>query len=127
MNSYVFIVGCPRSGTRLLQRMVNAHPEIAVTSEAPRITECFEGRKGLTPDGTVTADLIPRLLENRRFARLRIGREKMTLALHAPSRVRATKASRMWQESVACWSAILPGSVFWQHVAPLRQALGRVV
>ena len=25
-NPYVFIVGCPRSGTTLLQRMVNAHP-----------------------------------------------------------------------------------------------------
>jgi hypothetical protein len=31
MNPFVFIVGCPRSGTTLLQRMLDAHPQIAVT------------------------------------------------------------------------------------------------
>jgi hypothetical protein len=57
--------------------MVNAHPEIVVTSESRWITEWFEERTGLTPQGTVTPDLIPRLLDNPRFARLHIGREKL--------------------------------------------------
>src|SRR5215472_17428060 len=32
-NPYVFIVGCPRSGTTLPQRMLDAHPKIAMTPE----------------------------------------------------------------------------------------------
>jgi hypothetical protein len=33
VNPYVFIVGCPRSETTLLQRIVDAHPHIAVVFE----------------------------------------------------------------------------------------------
>src|SRR5262249_61378478 len=76
-NPYVFIVGCPRSGTTLLQRIVNAHPQIAIMSESRWIAECFEERRGLTPDGTITSELASQLFENPRFARLHIGREKL--------------------------------------------------
>ena len=44
-NPYFFIDGCPRSGTTLLQRVVNAHPQIAVMAEAPCDTRAFEGRE----------------------------------------------------------------------------------
>ncbi len=71
-NPYVFIVGCPRSGTTLLQRMVNAHPKIAVMPEAPWMYQLFKQRNGITPHGTVTADLIPALLEHPKFATLGI-------------------------------------------------------
>ena len=77
VNPYVFIVGCPRSGTTLLQRMLNGHSEIAITSEARWIAECFEERRGLTPHGMVTPELISYLLGNPRFVRLHIGREKL--------------------------------------------------
>lgn len=33
-NFYFFIVGCRRSGTALLQRVVNAHPPITVILDA---------------------------------------------------------------------------------------------
>lgn len=33
MATFFFIVGCPRSGTTLLQRMLDAHPRVAVTPE----------------------------------------------------------------------------------------------
>jgi len=33
-NPCVFIVGCPRSGTTLLRRIVSAHPQIVITPEA---------------------------------------------------------------------------------------------
>ena len=33
MNPYVFIVGCPRSGTTLLRRIIEAHAQIAVVHE----------------------------------------------------------------------------------------------
>ena len=86
MNPFVFIVGCPRSGTTLLQRMVDAHPQIAITKESQWfdkrwITEWFEERKGLTAEGTVTSELISRMLEHPKFTRLKISREQfVTLA-----------------------------------------------
>jgi hypothetical protein len=76
-NPYVFIVGCPRSGTTLLQRMVNAHPQVAMTPETHWITRFFEKRKGLTPEGMVTRKLISRLFEQTGFAHLHIGREEL--------------------------------------------------
>src|SRR3712207_6135656 len=77
MNPYVFIVGCPRSGTTLLQRMVDAHPDIAITRQSRFIPNYYEKRKGLTPDGLVTPDLVDRLIEERRFKNLQIDREEL--------------------------------------------------
>jgi hypothetical protein len=78
MNPYVFIVGCPRSGTTLLRRMVNAHPQIAIPPrETHWIPRMFENPRGVTPDGTVTPELISMLLDEPRFTRLGIGREEL--------------------------------------------------
>jgi sulfotransferase family protein len=76
-NPYVFIVGCPRSGTTLLQRIVNAHPQIAITPETHWIPRLFERRKGLTPEGMVTPKLIRLLLELPGFTCLGIGEEQL--------------------------------------------------
>ena len=76
-NPYLFIVGCPRSGTTLLRRILNAHPQIAIGPESHWIPRWFEKRKGLTPDGFVTPELISNLLDNRRFRRLRISPEQL--------------------------------------------------
>ena len=46
VNPYVFIVGCPRSGTTLLQRIVDAHPDIAVVFETHSIPRWLEKRRG---------------------------------------------------------------------------------
>src|SRR5438093_9844524 len=32
-NPYLFVVGCPRSGTTLLQRMLDGHPQLAVAND----------------------------------------------------------------------------------------------
>ncbi|HYM08370.1 MAG TPA: sulfotransferase [Terriglobales bacterium] len=76
-NPYVFIVGCPRSGTTLLQRMVDAHPQIAITPESHWIPRLSEKRWALTRDGMVTRKLIRRLLAHPKFARLGISREQL--------------------------------------------------
>lgn len=76
-NPYLFIVGCQRSGTTLLRRLVSAHPSIAITPETHWITRCFDRRKGLTPDGLVTTDLVPKLLAYHRFGRLEISRDEL--------------------------------------------------
>src|SRR5687768_1563732 len=73
-NPYLFIVGCGRSGTTLLQRIVDAHPRLAVINETRWVPRVFKGRRGLTPDGFVTPELVPRLLQRSRFSQLGIGR-----------------------------------------------------
>jgi hypothetical protein len=78
MNPFVFIVGCPRSGTTLLQRVVNAHPQIAVVNQSRWIPVYFKKRTGLTAEGLATRELVPRLLEYRKlFRKLGIGREDL--------------------------------------------------
>ncbi len=76
-NPYVFIVGCPRSGTTLFRHIVDAHPRITITPEAHWIPRFFEERRGLTPEGMVTADLFHQLLENPKFGHFRISREEL--------------------------------------------------
>jgi hypothetical protein len=73
MNPYVFVVGCPRSGTTLLQRLLDAHPQLAVINETLWITR--------EADGPVTPDLVSHLFENRRFQRLGLPREQVELLL----------------------------------------------
>ncbi|HEV2496029.1 MAG TPA: sulfotransferase [Terriglobia bacterium] len=87
MNPYVFIVGCPRSGTTLLQGLVNAHPQIAITPETHWIPRIFEGRKGLTREGMVTPKLISLLLEQPRFTRLGVGHDEVSEMIAGNRRV----------------------------------------
>ncbi len=77
MNPCVFLVGCPRSGTTLLRRIVSAHPGIVITPEAHWIPLWFEQRRGLTRDGFVTPELIPELLAHDKFAFFRLGSEEL--------------------------------------------------
>jgi hypothetical protein len=76
-NPFLFIVGCPRSGTTLLKRIVDAHSQIAVVGETDWIAKYFETRTGLTPDELVTPELIPRLFEHTRFYTFKIGPEEL--------------------------------------------------
>jgi sulfotransferase family protein len=76
-NPVTVIVGCPRSGTTLLRRIVSAHPEIVITPEAHWIPKWFEQRRGLTADGFVTPELIPALLADSKFGLFRLGREEL--------------------------------------------------
>ena len=77
MNPLVVIVGCPRSGTTLLHRLVDAHPRLAIVHETLWIPKFYERRIGLTDDGLVTEELPDRLLEHRRFGQLGIGAEEL--------------------------------------------------
>ncbi len=57
-NPFVFIVGCPRSGTTLFRRMVDAHPQLAIIPEIGWISRRYENREGLTPEGMITPSFI---------------------------------------------------------------------
>jgi Sulfotransferase family len=77
MNPALFIVGCPRSGTTLLGRMADAHPDIAIIHEGRFVPDWFERRRGITEDGIVTPALIDRLLAHRPFETVSVGREEL--------------------------------------------------
>lgn len=72
MNPYVFVVGCPRSGTTLLRRMLDAHPKLAITPETHWIPRLCERPGALTPAGDVTPELVSSLLGSKRFQTLRV-------------------------------------------------------
>jgi hypothetical protein len=81
-NPFVFVVGCPRSGTTLLQRMLDHHPSLAVANDthfiprtlekhAPRsVNDALAGR-----EIPLTADLAAAVVDYRRFHRLGVGAE----------------------------------------------------
>jgi Sulfotransferase family len=72
MNPYVFLVGCSRSGTTLLRRIGDAHPELAVVREQHWLPRYWEWRVGITSEGIVTSDLLDMLLADRRFPALEL-------------------------------------------------------
>jgi hypothetical protein len=87
VNPYVFIVGCPHLGTTLLQRMVDAHAEIAVPRETHWIPESFKREFGITADGFVTHELLESLLAHPKFGNLGIEREQLEPLLAADGRL----------------------------------------
>jgi hypothetical protein len=98
-NPYVFVVGCPRSGTTLLQRMLDANPLLAVSNDPhfiPFAPGVLDGR-----DPPVTPQLVDWLLSYPTFARL---------GLDEPT-VRSAAAS---------------AATYRQLVAALYDAFGRV-
>jgi hypothetical protein len=75
MNPYVFFVGCPRSGTTLLRRIGDAHPELAIIGELHWVRRWWERRIGITPEGMVTRELLDALMADRRFRKLDLAAE----------------------------------------------------
>ncbi|HEX7256159.1 MAG TPA: sulfotransferase [Gaiellaceae bacterium] len=72
MNPYVFFVGCSRSGTTLLRRIGDAHPDLAIVREQHWLPRYWEWRIGVTPEGFVTPALLDMLLSDRRFPALEV-------------------------------------------------------
>jgi Sulfotransferase family len=70
-DPYLFIVGCARSGTTLVHRIVDAHPEIAITPEMHWITRQFKSRNRL-----VTPEVVSELSRHKRFAQFEIPHEQ---------------------------------------------------
>src|SRR6266487_1336483 len=65
-NPYLFVVGCPRSGTTLLQRMLDHHQQLAVTKDTHFIKSGLEG-EGTAPNPEMTPWLLERVIGYRRF------------------------------------------------------------
>jgi len=68
-NPYLFVVGCPRSGTTLLQRMLDGHPQLAVANDTHFIPKAIgQVDPGVNPP--MTPELLQAVREYQRFPRL---------------------------------------------------------
>jgi hypothetical protein len=70
-NPFLFVVGCPRSGTTLLQRMLDNHPSLAVANDThfiPRVVEDVP----LGVDPPLTPELVERVRTYKRFYRMEL-------------------------------------------------------
>lgn len=78
-NPYLFAVGCPRSGTTLLQRMLDNHPDLAVANDTHFIPKAI---KGAATDGDppLTPELVEKTRTYRRFHRLGVSDEAVRRA-----------------------------------------------
>lgn len=74
-NPYVFLVGSARSGTTLLRRIVDAHPQIAISRETHWVPRFYEKRIGVTDAGTVTGELVSHLVAYHRFGRFGVSEQ----------------------------------------------------
>jgi hypothetical protein len=78
-NPYVFAVGCPRSGTTLLQRMLDHHPRLAVANDTHFIPHALAGFPQRV-DPPLTLELVSRVRSYRRFPRLGLSDEDVERA-----------------------------------------------
>lgn len=83
----LFITGCPRSGTTLLQRMLSAHPQLAVANDThfiPRALEKSDRRLldaiACSGDTPLTEQLVQSAREYHRFYRLGVSAAQVDAA-----------------------------------------------
>ena len=94
-NPYLFVVGCPRSGTTLLQRMLDAHPQLAVANDTHFITRAIgKARPDLVANGLagkqvmLTPELIEQVRSYHRFPRLGLAESTVSEASRASATYR---------------------------------------
>jgi Sulfotransferase family len=81
VNPYLFLVGCPRSGTTLLRRIIDGHGEIAMLPETHWIPRVARAKRGIGTDGTVTDELVEWLIAYRRFPRMKLDPDEVRALL----------------------------------------------
>jgi hypothetical protein len=65
-NPYVFVTGCTRSGTTLLQRMLDSHPQLAVSNDTHVVPRTVM-RSNPDPQLPLTDDLVEQVVRFERF------------------------------------------------------------
>lgn len=77
-NPYLFVVGCPRSGTTLLQRMLDHHPMLTVANDTHFITRAAKKALSRHANPALTSELVEAVIHYRRTRRL--GLDPQTIA-----------------------------------------------
>lgn len=70
VNPYVFVVGCPRSGTTLLQRMLDNHPQLTVTNDTHFITDAVKKTLRRDPYPQMNPEILEAVVNYRRTYRM---------------------------------------------------------
>ena len=83
-SPYVFVVGCPRSGTTLLQRMLDSHPMLTIANDTHFIPRAI---KGSTQGGdpALTPELVQSVRHYHRFHRLGLADSAVDRAARGPN------------------------------------------
>jgi hypothetical protein len=86
-NPFLFVVGCPRSGTTLLQRMLDHHHRLAVANDTHFVPRCLEKASPLSLEPArkgqgvpLTAELLEAVIGYHRFHRLGLEEPEVRLA-----------------------------------------------
>lgn len=82
VNPIVFVVGCPRSGTTLLQRMLDAHSDLTVTNDTHFITRAAKRELRLSANPELDEKLVQRVVDYHRFHRMGLNRDEALSAAH---------------------------------------------
>lgn len=88
-SPYLFLVGCPRSGTTMLQSMLDRHPELAVANDSHFVTQVAEawtegGDLALTEAVVAQATGYATRSGKAGFHRLGLSDEAVSAAIQAP-------------------------------------------
>ena len=87
MNPYLFVVGCPRSGTTLLRRMLDCHPQIAVSNDANFLFRLLDGYSDR--DLPLTSQLVEEAIGYKTFHRMGLTGERVAVWSDVRAVVRA--------------------------------------
>lgn len=77
----LFVVGCPRSGTTMLERMLDAHRDLAMTHETHWVTKHAKRGRDLTREGFLRPDTLDALYADHRFVRMAPPRDQIERTL----------------------------------------------
>jgi LPS sulfotransferase NodH len=91
LQPYLFIVGCARSGTTLLERLLNAHPLMAIAPEMHWITNAFRRRRWNASRCLVTHETLGNLVEHEMFPRFNISRDDFLRLVKAGKPIKGAK------------------------------------
>lgn len=70
ISPYVFVVGCPRSGTTLLQRMLDNHPQLTIANDTHFICRPVKDILRRDPDPAMSPKLLDGVLKYRSTHRM---------------------------------------------------------
>ncbi|MCI0676843.1 MAG: sulfotransferase, partial [Phycisphaerales bacterium] len=119
---YLVVVGCPRSGTTLLQRMLDAHPELAVTNDTHFIPKVLPNAVG-EPNPLLTEQLVRAVRTYKRFYRMKLSDDAVDAAAQRSSDYREF-VSALYQEVGRARGKRLTGEKtpdYVRHLKLLRQ------
>lgn len=77
---FVFVVGCPRSGTTLLQRMLDNHPQLTIANDTHFIIRAAKRVLRKDPQPLLTNELVAAVHSYRRFYRMGLSERDVKVA-----------------------------------------------